>query len=152
MTTVALLWFLIGILSICVILLFAQEISNKRKIEELQERLNTKDEMIGNIRNRLTEVENWTVNNQALRLFCVKNWVGRVQLGSSNISIQEEILPILRKVCEECDTRYVKHRVGAQLKKIRGYVKARMDGDQREEVLGDIEDIADGFDIDLNTV
>jgi hypothetical protein len=152
MPTIAVLWLLIGVHSICVILLRFYVVRNKKKIEELQEQLDDKDEKVEDIKYRLVEVEDLTVNNQALRLLLVEDLVCRVQLGSSDISIQKEILPNLRKVCEECDTRYVKHRVGAQLKKIRGYVKARTNGGQRENIIDEIEDISDEFDIDSNTV
>jgi hypothetical protein len=152
MPTIAVLWLLIGVLLICVILLFVQGVSNKRRIEELQEQVDDKDEEVENIKDRLVEIEDWTLRNQTLRLTRVEDLVGRVRLGSSDISIQKEILPNLRKVCEEGDTRYVKHRVGTQLKIIRGYVKARINGDQQENIIDEIEDISDEFDIDLNTV
>ena len=152
MPTIAVLWLLIGVLSICVILLCFYVVRNKKKIEELQEQSDKKGKKIAHLSDRLTKVEDWTLKNQRLRLERIRDWVGRVQLGSSDISVKKRILPALKEVCEECDTGYWQDRAGTELKSIRGYVKARMNGGQRKDILDEIDTIADEFDIDLNTV
>lgn len=122
-----------------------------KQIKNLQQKVEELGGKAGEVDERLARVEDWSLENPKLLLVRADVWIEDIRHGSSRASLQEEVLPVLRRVCKITDTPYWLVQVGAKLKKARRLVIAR-NSQNKDCLLSEIEDITDRFDIDLSKV
>lgn len=135
-----------------------QQSSLEDKVNETAKRLQnlsqTVKELIRKVEaidQRLSRVEDWSAENPILLLARADTWIEDIRQGSSRVNLQEQVLPVLRRVCEMTDTSYWLVQVGKKLKKAKRLVAAR-NSESKDDLLVEIESMVERFGIHLDRV